>query len=143
MKNVFSSTAKGEKNQLKVNTVQFWNKNYSCSFFFYDFFFFFFKLCGSPEFPWEIKSFKYCPEKKKKIPPYNRSHLWLLPKLQIRPQIIKRFDLLKRKSLWWNLKSPFHPKHFSSLNKESKTHSNYKLNSNGKIRNFHSFPILM
>lgn len=36
MKNVFNSFAKREKNQTKVNTVQFWNKNYSCSFFLYD-----------------------------------------------------------------------------------------------------------
>lgn len=29
--------AKGEKkSQSKVNTVQFWSKNYSCSFFLYD-----------------------------------------------------------------------------------------------------------
>lgn len=51
MKNVFSSTAKGEKNQLKVNTVQFWNKNYSCSFLEYDFFFFFLNSVGAQNFP--------------------------------------------------------------------------------------------
>lgn len=36
MKNVFNSIAKGEKNQRKVNTVQFWSKKYSCSFLLYD-----------------------------------------------------------------------------------------------------------
>lgn len=40
---------KEKKNQLKVNTVQFWNKNYSCSFFFYDDFFFYF--VGAQNFP--------------------------------------------------------------------------------------------
>lgn len=143
MKNVFNSIAKGEKNQSKVNTVQFWSKNYSCSFFLYDDYF----TLWEPRISLENKN-QILVNTVQKPPPKHHLITGLIchcfPNFADKTPIIKRFDLLKRKNLWWNLKSPLYPKHFSSSNKESKKlTSNYKLNSNGKIRNFHYFPILM
>lgn len=79
--NVFNSIAKEEKkNQPKVNTVQFWSQNYSCSSFPYDDYF----TLWEPRISLESKNqilVNTVQKKYPKTPPCNRSHLCLLPKL--------------------------------------------------------------
>lgn len=90
---------KEKKNQPMVNTVQFWSKNYSCSFFLNDDYF----SLRVPRISLGNKNQILVNTVQKKKPKNTTleqvSFVTASKTLQIRPQIIKRFDLLKKKSL--------------------------------------------
>lgn len=66
---------KEKKNQLKVNTVQSWNENYSCSFCFYDDYFTLWEPRISLGIKNTVKKKQKAKNPKPKTPPYYRSHL--------------------------------------------------------------------
>lgn len=115
----FNCKRRKKRNQPKVNTVQFWSKNYSCSFFLYDDYF----TLWVPRISLGNKNQILVNTVQKKTQKYHLITGLICDCFQnfadktLNHQ--KVWFIKKEKSLVKSQKS-LPPKHFSSLNKESK-----------------------
>lgn len=135
----FNCKRRKKRSQPKVNTVQVWSKNYSCSFFLYDDYF----TLWVPRISLGNKNQILVNTVQKKTQKYHLITGLICDCFQNfadkTPNHQKVWFIKKEKSLVKSQKSLPPQAFFFIKQGVKKPTSNYKLNSNEKIRNFHVF----